>query len=186
VTSEDDRALLERLRQGDHAAFDAIFRAWYARLVRAAEAMLRDRAVAEEVVQEVMLELWDRRESLDPAGAPQAYLYQATRNRSLNHLRHLQVQRRSAPLLMRDEAREASAPSAVISAEIQTALDGALGELTPRCREVFEMSRVQGLRYSEIAEALGVSVKAVEAQMGKALRTLRERLAPWLPSATRL
>jgi RNA polymerase sigma-70 factor (ECF subfamily) len=46
---------------------------------------------------------------------------------------------------------------------------------------VFELSRVQGLKYGEIAQLLGVSVKAVEAQMGKALRTLRERLAPWLP-----
>ena len=56
----------------------------------------------------------------------------------------------------------------------------AVDELTPRCREVFELSRVHGLRYAEIAETLGVSVKAVEAQMTKALRTLRARLAPWL------
>jgi RNA polymerase sigma-70 factor (ECF subfamily) len=55
--------------------------------------------------------------------------------------------------------------------------------LPDRCREVFELSRVHGLKYAEIARALGISVKTVEAQMGKALRTLRERLAPWLPDS---
>ena len=68
--------LLDRLRKGDQGAFDEIFREWYAGLVRAAESMLRDRAVAEEIVQDVMLELWRRRASLDPHGSPKAYLYQ--------------------------------------------------------------------------------------------------------------
>jgi RNA polymerase sigma-70 factor (ECF subfamily) len=186
VTTESDRALVGRLIRGDERAFDEIFRAWYAPLVRAAEVMLRERAVAEEVVQEVMLELWRRRERLDPNGSAQAYLFQATRNRALNHLRHLQVQRRSAPQLARDDARDATAPSRLVAQEIDVALRDALDELSPRCRQVFEMSRVQGLKYGEIAETLGVSVKAVEAQMGKALRTLRERLAPWLPAGGRL
>ena len=186
MTTESDRAVVGRLIRGDERAFDETFRAWYAPLVRAAEVMLRERAVAEEVVQEVMLELWRRREQLDPNGSAQAYLFQATRNRALNHLRHLQVQRRAAPRLTGDDARDATAPSRLVAQEIDAALREALEELTPRCREVFELSRVQGLRYSEIAETLGVSVKAVEAQMGKALRVLRERLAPWLPAGGRL
>jgi RNA polymerase sigma-70 factor (ECF subfamily) len=186
VTAEFDRGLLDRLIAGDERAFDEVFRTWYAPLVRAADTLLRERAVAEEVVQEVMLELWRRRERLDPTGSVQAYLFQSTRNRSLNHLRHLQVQRRSAPRLVVDDARDATASSQVVAREMDVALRGALAGLTPRCREVFELSRVQGLKYSEIAETLGVSVKAVEAQMGKALRTLREHLAPWLPAGDRL
>jgi RNA polymerase sigma-70 factor (ECF subfamily) len=186
VTPESDRALIGRLIGGDERAFDDIFRAWYAPLVRAAEAMLRERAVAEEIVQEVMLELWRRRARLDPNGSAQAYLFQSMRNRSLNHLRHLQVQRRAAPRLVLEEAREATAPSRLIAQEIDVALHEALSGLTPRCREVFELSRVHGLRYSEIATQLGVSVKAVEAQMGKALRALREHLAPWLPAGGQL
>lgn len=186
MTAESDRSLLDRLRHGDEAAFDEIFRTWYTALVRASETILRERAIAEEVVQEVMLELWRRRDGLDPSGSAQAYLFQATRNRALNHLRHLQVRRRSAVHLVVDEAREASAPSMVVAGEIAVALRDALDALTPRCRQVFELSRVHGLKYSEIAETLGVSVKAVEAQMGKALRTMRERLAPWLPAGGRL
>lgn len=180
----DDRELLARLAQGDEAAFDAVFRAWYARLVRMADAITRDRGVSEELVQEVMLELWRRRERLD--GSPQAYLFRATRNRALNHLRHLGVERRGAVYAALDEAREPRAPAQLEAAELGDAVRDALQSLTPRCREVFELSRVHGLRYAEIAETLGVSVKAVEAQMGRALRTFRERLAPWLPGGERL
>lgn len=183
---DPDGPLLDRLRKGDRRAFDAIFREWYAGLVRAAESMLRDRAVAEEIVQDVLLELWRRRESLDPNGSPRAYLYQSTRNRALNHLRHVQVQRRSVLLMERGEAREASQPSQLMAKEMEIALKSALDSLPPRCREVFELSRVRGLKYTEIADALEISVKTVEAQMGKALRILREHLAPWLPGADRL
>jgi RNA polymerase sigma-70 factor (ECF subfamily) len=183
---EADLELLARLRSGDRDAFDTIFRQWYAKVVRATEVLLRDRAVAEELVQDVMLELWRRRETLDPRGSAQAYLYQATRNRALNHLRHLQVQRRSAVLMDREESREARASSAVVAHEMDVALRRGMDALSPRCREVFELSRVRGLKYAEIAEALDISIKTVEAQMGKALRTLREHLAPWLPDSDRL
>jgi len=61
------------------------------------------------------------------------------------------------------------------------AIQSAIAGLPARCREVFELSRIRGLKYSEIATELGISVKTVEAQMGKALRVMREKLAPWLP-----
>jgi RNA polymerase sigma-70 factor (ECF subfamily) len=178
-----DRELLERLRKGDTTAFDAIFRTWYGPLVGTAERMLRDRAVAEELVQDVLLELWRRRESLAAEGSPQAYLFQATRNRVLNHLRHLKIEQRSEPELQGDSASAPRADAEVTQEELSVAVQDAVRSLPDRCREVFELSRVHGLKYAEIATQLGISVKTVEAQMGKALRTLRERLAPWLPDS---
>jgi RNA polymerase sigma-70 factor (ECF subfamily) len=77
------------------------------------------------------------------------------------------------------EAADSEAREAELNAAIQAAIAG----LPDRCREVFELSRVSGLKYSEIATRLGISVKTVEAQMGKALRVMREKLAPWLPEA---
>ena len=182
----DDRDLLARLARGDEAAYDTIFRAWYAPLVRSTHAIVRDDAVAEELVQDAMLELWRRREQLDVEGSPQAYLFRATRNRALNHLRHLAVQRRSAAELQGDESREPSAPTELVARELEAAVQEAIDTLPPRCREVFEMSRMRGLKYAEIAETLGVSVKAVEANMGRALRILRVQLAAWLPEGRAL
>ncbi len=183
IGSLDDRHLLDGLRRGDHDAFDAIFRAHYGALVGLAESLLRGRGLAEEVVQEVMLELWRRRETLAVEESLRAYLFRATRNRALNHLRHERVRVAAAPRLQVDSASPAAAEPNLVQQEIDAALAQAMGALPPRCREIFELSRVHGLRYAEIASTLGLSVKTVEAQMGKALRILRERLAPWLPSA---
>ena len=176
-----DSELLERLRRGDTSAFDTIFRTWYGPLVGTAERMLRGRAVAEELVQDVMLELWRRRETLAADGSAQAYLFQATRNRVLNHLRHLRIEQRSEPEIRGESSSSPRADSALVHEELDVAVQKAVQALPDRCREVFELSRVHGPKYAEIAKTLGISVKTVEAQMGKALRTLRERLAPWLP-----
>ena len=177
----DDAELLARLRAGDEGAHDTLFRTWYARLVRMADGIVRDQGVAEELAQDVMLELWRRREQLTLDGSPQAYLFRATRNRALNHVRNQQVRRRAEPLVAQELEREPEPPAPLEAQELDAAVQRAMDELTPRCREVFELSRVHGLRYAEIAETLDVSVKAVEAQMTRALRTLRSRLAPWLP-----
>jgi RNA polymerase sigma-70 factor (ECF subfamily) len=182
----DDRELLARLRAGDTSAFDAIFRANYALLVRVAEAMLRDRASAEEIAQDVMLELWRRRESLDVTESVRGYLLQATRNRSLNALRHRAIERRSEPQLADGISRLPSTDASVREREIEVAIQAAIGELPDRCRQVFELSRIDGLKYAEIAARLGISVKTVEVQMGKALRVMRDRLRPWLPAGETL
>lgn len=176
-----DRELLDRLRQGDRDTFDAVFRAHYPLLVGVAERIVGERAVAEEVGQDVMLELWRRRETVAVEESLRAYLVRAARNRALNHVRHERMKLRTAPFAAGETVTQADAPRRLAEEEIQAAVDEAVAALPERCREVFELSRGRGLRYAEIAETLGISVKTVEAQMGKALRVLRERLAPWLP-----
>ena len=176
-----DRELLDRLRQGDRDAFDGIFRAHYPSVVAVAERISGERAVAEEVGQDVMLELWRRRESLSVDESLRAYLVRAARNRALNHLRHERMKVRTAPHAAGETATQPDAPARLAEEEIDAAVRRAVAELPERCREVFELSRGQGLRNVEIAGVMGISVKTVEAQMGKALRMLRERLAPWLP-----
>ena len=177
----DDRETLAGIRRGERDAFDAAFRAHYARLVAAAESVVRSRAVAEELAQDVMLALWMKRETLVVEDSLLAYLYRATRNRALNHVRHERVHQRAAPLVADAPSVSPTGPSALADAEIATAVSAALEHLPDRCREVFELSRVQYLTYAEIAASLGISIKTVEAQMGKALRILREQLADWLP-----
>jgi RNA polymerase sigma-70 factor (ECF subfamily) len=178
-----DRELLDRLRRGDRDAFDAIFRAHYPALVGVAERVLGERAVAEEAAQDVMVELWRRRETLSVDESLRAYLFRSVRNRALNHLRHERVKQRAAPFAAGESVTHAEATARLEEEEIGAALRAAVDALPERCREVFELSRGHGLRYAEIAGVLGISVKTVEAQMGKALRVLRERLAPWLPGA---
>jgi RNA polymerase sigma-70 factor (ECF subfamily) len=175
----DDRDILERFHARDESAFDLIFRAYYAQLVGVALAILGERAAAEDVAQDVLLELWRRRENMMLETSLRAYLVRAARNRALNNLRHERVARSADP----EAVGRTEAPAAdrdLAEQEIDAAAAQAVRELPARCREVFELSRAHGLKYAEIAQLLGISVKTVEAQMGKALYALRERLAPWL------
>lgn len=162
-----------------------IFRAWYPSLVRAAQLLVRSRPVAEEIVQDVMLELWKRRETMEQGSSPQAYLFRATRNRALNHIRHERVEREGEHYVARREPPEMLAHSLVVEKELAAAVERAVANLPGRCREVFELSRKHGLKYAEIATVLGISIKTVEAQMGKALCRLREELAAWLPESVK-
>ncbi|MEO7083350.1 MAG: RNA polymerase sigma-70 factor [Gemmatimonadaceae bacterium] len=184
--SMEERALLDRLKTGDQAAFDSIFRVHYAHLVTFGQGVLRDRSAAEDIAQEVLLELWRRREGLVIHESLRAYLLRSVRNRSLNQIRHANVERRAEPQLMGEESISAAGASQIVAGELRSALTAAVAELSPACREVFELSRGQGLRYAEIASTLGISVKTVESQMGKALRHLRLRLAAWMPDGASL
>lgn len=176
----EDRELLQRIQAGDEGAYDTVFRTWYPVLVRVSAALLHEMDAAEEVAQEVMLELWRRRHLVDAKVSLRAYLLRSVRNRSLNHLRHLRVRRETESDVEALYEAPMGSDQPIVAKELSEAVQIALRELPPRCREVFELSRVHGLKYAEIAETLAISQKTVEAQMGKALRIMRERLASWL------
>lgn len=180
TSDPSERDLQERIRAGDERAFDLVFRTHYAHLVRMAESILRERAVAEEIAQEVMLELWRRRESLEVEQTFAAYLIRSTRNRALNHIRHQRIAAREAAVAAAESHSFPSAEEEVLGIELQRAVRNAIEALPDKTREVFQLSREQGLKYAEIATVLEISVKTVEKRMGQALAELRERLAPWL------
>jgi RNA polymerase sigma-70 factor (ECF subfamily) len=178
-----ERALQERIRRGDEAAFDTVFRDNYAHLVRMAESIIRERALAEEIAQDVMLELWRRHESIEVEQSFRAYLLRSTRNRALNHVRHQRIVMREATVAAAaaESARAQSAEDEMLGTELERAVREAIASLPDRAREVFQLSRDRGLKYAEIAVLLGISVKTVEKRMGQALAELRNRLAQWMP-----
>lgn len=184
ATDSRDEAWLARLRAGDAAAFEEIFHAYSARLYRFVYGYVKSTAVAEELVQDVLLRLWEQREGRGTG--PQtlrAYLYTAARSRALDHLRHEGVVHRSEDeavgtgivLAMGQPAHQAD--DRLRDEELRAALDRALAELPERRRTAMTLYWQDGLRYAEIAEVMGVSVKTVENHLATALKTLRERLA---------
>jgi RNA polymerase sigma-70 factor, ECF subfamily len=181
IDDEAQRALFVRLATGDEAAYATLFRLWYAPLVRVATYVTHDTMVAEELVQDVWLEVWRRRESLTLDLEPRRYLTRATRNRALNHVRKQSVAAKAALLDDADELSPATAPAQVDAKDLERALAAAVEQLPPRCRAVFELSRRHYMSHAQVADALDIAPKTVENQLGKAMKILRVALAAWLP-----
>jgi RNA polymerase sigma-70 factor (ECF subfamily) len=146
--------------------------------------------VAEELVQDLFLNIWMRRDEWSVTDSMTSYLFRAVRNRMLNYLRHRRIEQRYAS----DSEQAASESSAGMShlhradetlarEERRLAVQRAIASLPERTREVFLLNREQGMRYADIALMLGISVKTVEYHMGRAFVQLRRRLADWSPDA---
>ena len=174
-------ALARRVREGDEAAFEQIFRAYYTRLVSFAVTKLGSQALAEEMVQEVFLQIWTRREQWVVERSLAAYVFRAVRNRVLNARRSIRLEMSYAAAAACEIEVETSGAcdDGLRDAEIGAALAHALALLPERPRQVFLLSRRQGLSYAEIAEVLGIAVKTVEMHMGRALAQLRVSLQEW-------
>jgi RNA polymerase sigma-70 factor (ECF subfamily) len=164
--------------------FDELVRTYYGRLCNFAYRFVGSRDVAEDIVQDVLMRLWRMREEFDPRD-PLAYLYQAVRNQAVSYRRQQGVRERWSAHAAADMERRPGDDglSHVEAADLATALARGIEQLPERCRLIFTMSREQDLSYAEIARILGISVKTVETQMGRALKALRSRLAGYLALA---
>ena len=141
---------------------------------------LGDRDAAQEIVQDVFINLWQKKDVIDPAKSVKAYLYTSVKNRCLNHIRD-NKKFRSYYLDVELELEIPHEDTDNISeSETRDKISAALDKLPERCRQVFELSRFDEMKYKEIAEKLGISVKTVEVQVSKALKILRNELREFL------
>jgi RNA polymerase sigma-70 factor (ECF subfamily) len=179
-----DKGLVHLLGQKDERAFEQVFKQHYRPLRAYAFTLLKDDAAAEEMVQNVFCKLWERTEGLQISGPIGAYLYRAVHNESLNYLKHQKVRsEHSLRVSYHMDGHGESATGTVRMKELEEKIRAALNELPEGCRTVFQLSRFEELKYSQIADVLGISIKTVENQMGKALKLLRARLAEFLTLA---
>jgi len=178
--NEQDHFLIEGLKRGDRAIFERIFRSYYQELCGFALRYLADPVEAEEVVQDLFFKLWTRREELLINTSLKSYLYKAVANHSLNHLRHLEIQRKYMDYVGFDVNNVSGGIHIDSDGELQRVVKQALQELPEKRREIFEMSRFEGLRYHEIAEKLGINIKTVETQMTRALEFMRRYLQEFM------
>jgi RNA polymerase sigma-70 factor (ECF subfamily) len=177
----ENETITTLLSQRDGAAFEQVFKTHFKRLYTYAITMLQNEAEAEEMVQQVFFKLWDRNESLSLTGSVTAYLYRAVHNECLNYLKHQKVRSSHQLYVAHTMKNEVEHPAKKINTkELEQRIYTALNELPEQCRTIFQLSRFDELKYREIADKLGLSVKTVENQMGKALKLLRVKLVDFL------
>lgn len=163
--------------------YKALFRKYYPSLLFYATRLIGDEE-AEDVVQDVFIELWKRKDTMIIGEQIQAFLYRAVYTRSLNVLKHRsikngyyatieEINRKRVELYHPDNNEVIKR---IENIELRTEISSAINELPDKCKEVFKLSYLHDMKNKEIADIMGISLRTVEAHMYKALKYLRERL----------
>ena len=172
-----DAEITGRIRNGDVGQFESLFRSSYVSLVRYAKTLIKDHDSAEEIVQDLFFRLWQDREKLKIESSLNGYLLRSVHNRCLHYIEHNRVVSRHVEEMSNRQSETQESPSDILNyKELQEKVARILEKLPERCGKIFTMSRFDGLKYTEIAEKLSVSVKTVEANMGRALKEFRKEL----------
>jgi len=183
--------IFNKLREGDEYAFRVIYKQYVPRLYYFVLEYVSQKDLAENIVQDTMLTLWNKRESLNDDTHLSAYLFTVAKNNCLYRLREMRYSKNrfvdeDVFNLEKDAnmvALEALDTSDLTLQEMERIIEETMNELPPQCRNVFYMSRFEDKKYREIADTLNISVKAVEGHVSKALRIFRTKLKDFLPLA---
>lgn len=174
----NDFYIQRKIQGGDIKEFERLFTKYYEPLCRFANTFLKDMDTAKDIVQEFFYGFWKNRISFTLKLSLNSYLYQSIRNNALHYLQHIAVRQKYAEAL-KNETQDTffvSQPDEIGYRELNKVIDETLKQLPERCSRIFCLNRFEGKKYWEIAEILSISIKTVEADMGKALQLFRKAL----------
>jgi RNA polymerase sigma-70 factor (ECF subfamily) len=178
----NDAAIIRLLKERNEKGFEQVFKTHFKNLHMYACTILKDPDLAEDTVQNVFYKLWEKIEGLNFSSSVAAYLYTSVYHESLNCLKHQKIKiTHRAHIVRQMNDRADSGPKKILLNELEKRLQTVINDLPEQCRTIFQLSRFEELRYREIGDRLGISVKTVENQMGKALKILRMKLIDFLP-----
>ena len=176
MDQSEDQELYLKLKIGDERAFQVLFRKYYSAMCSFAWQFLKDRELAEETVQDMFVRIWEKRESLNIETSVKHYFFRSVRNHCLNQIQREKIKKRYADKVIQTSQQEINPEHFYIEVDLIRRIKQSIDALPPKRQEIFRLSREKGLKYKEIAETLQISVKTVEAQMGLALKHLRDDL----------
>lgn len=169
-----EKELLTRMKQDDHAAFSLLFREYYKDLVFFGGSILPEKELIEDIVQNLFLKLWSDRKFLAIETSLRSYLLKAVKNSCLDELRHREIINIHQEFVLQSYNDVGfDTDDYIFYSDLLERLNEALQKLPQNCRETFELSRLDGMKYKDIAEKQNVSVRAVEVRVSKALNLLR-------------
>ena len=151
--------------------FSELYLTYYSKLVRFAKEFVIQEEDAENITQDVFIILWENRDFIEHIDNMNAYLFRLVRNKCLDYLKHKVFEQRYV-----ESVQTSYEVDVVEDNDTEILIRAAINSLPKRCRDIFLLSRVEGLKYKEISEQLGISVNTVECQMGIALKKLRIKL----------
>jgi len=176
-------------KKGDEKAFAFFFDLYFNQIVGFCTEFIKDRDQAKNIAQEAFLKLWLNKEKVRKVNGIKAFLYTSAKSDCLNLFRHKKVVHKylNKSLRKREESLNIEVLNAinfdtVMLAELEELIEGSVNELPDKCKQVFKMRRVDFKKNKEIAAELNISIKAVEANMTRALKHLKNKLSDYLPA----
>jgi len=177
----DSKFLIDRLKIGNETAYELLFKEYYKVLVIFASKYLKDIEASKELVQELFVHIYEKRENLDINSSLKSYLFRSVHNRCINLINSWKIREKYAEYYNQTaDIKQNSLEQEVNASELENALHTAINELPPRCKTIFKMNRFDGLSNNEIADKLTLSKRTVETQISKALKILRVKLEPFM------
>ena len=170
--------LLYQIINDDVKAYEKIFGHYYSDLCRFVLVYVKDKTIAEEIVQEVFITIWEKRKKLNIQHSLKSYLYSSVKNRALNYLRDNKPHHFADLQIARDN-EDVSEINYLEYNELSKLIEESINSLPEKCKEIFLLSREENLSNPEIAARLDLSVKTVKNQMGIALQKIRTHLQPY-------
>lgn len=173
--------LIERMKNDDKLAFSILFTRFYSDLVRFASGITHDKDAAEEIVQDIFIQLWENRTEIKIQHSVKSFLLKSTQNRCIDWLRHESIKNNYAgkiihyPTLLQNDTE-----NYILFSELESEIKNALDHIPPAYAEVFRKSRFEALNHQQIAENMGISVRTVEDRISKTIHLLRVQLRDFL------
>jgi len=182
--------LFDQIKSGDQKALELLFSIYFPRLNDFARNVVKDDVISQDIVQDVFVKVWEKRSEIESINL-EAYLFRLVRNRCIDYIKHLKVvNNRMQEIQISSKYEElyridfiGNEPYVLIEQELKQKIEKTIQSLPDRCREVFIMSRMKGLKNKEIAEELNINIKNVERHLSRAMQSFRDNFSDELPIA---
>lgn len=177
-SNEDQKGVIELLKQSDQKAFNILFRLYSARVYHFSYSYLKSMEEAEEIVQDTFIKIWENRATIDPSYSFSGFIFTVAHHLILNRIRKIRNENHcKAVLAVNSVNTQNETEEKVLHAELERVQQAALTELPPRRKMIYQMIREEGMTYKQVAEQLNISVKTVESQMTEAIKHFRAKLS---------
>jgi len=177
----EEQFLINGLKKRNKVVFDFVFHYYYSGLCAFAEKIVGDEKVAEDIVQDLFVMFWIKGDSLNISVSLRNYLFTSVKNRVLDYMKKENRKNKKKDIIfLESEPSENLSLLWFAESELQSIVEESISKLPPRCREIFELSRFEGLKNHEIADKLKLSKRTIELQVSNALKQLRTDLKPYL------
>lgn len=180
--------LFDQIKLGDQNALECLFSIYFPRLNNFAKNVVKDDVISQDIVQDVFVKVWEKRAEIETINL-EAFLFRLVRNRCIDYIKRLKVvNNRMQEIQISSKYEElyridfiGDEPYVLIEKELKLKIEQTIETLPDRCREVFVLSRINGLKNREIAEKLDISIKNVERHLSRAMQSFKENFAEELP-----